>query len=212
MRRSGVVVALAIVSSTSLAHGQAVVDATAQAERAPPGEPAVVTVGSSGPGVTLAKILNRTVGSGYASGVSVVIVGITYKDLCQLPCTVKLDPGFHELAVYGSGVTTASEKFDLGSGRHFLAVDPGSSGLVMGGWLLGTVGLGALIFGGVFLVADPDEFGSWALPVTLGGAAGAGAGIGMIIAGRTSLERVPAPPGAAARAGREVVLGYRGEL
>lgn len=165
---------------------------------------AVVRIESEGSDVTVATVLDRTVASGYG----VAIAGIRWKDLCVTPCEVQLDPGMHELMVYGSGVTAAAEKYQLQAGQHRVVVDPGSSALHTGGVWLTALGTVAAVTGTLFLFlftetteydcdVDPScpertedsATKKLALPLLLGGAAGIGGGIGMMLAGSTSLEK-----------------------
>jgi len=153
--------------------------------------------------VTVAKVTDRMVA---ASG-NIVVSGIAWKDLCYSPCTFKLDPGLHELMIYGDGVTSVSKKFELKSGEQNLVVKPGSSALSTGGAWLAAFGIISVVVGGMFLFlftkttnyrcdidnSCPEEqvessTHKLALPFLIGGAVGTGAGIWMVSAGRTSIE------------------------
>lgn len=154
------------------------------------GGPAVVTVESSGTPVTVSQIVSRMSATGVVAGGSVTVVGISYKDLCVTPCTFEVKPGLYELGVHGSGVSGTTNQFNLASGPHKLRADPGSSGVAIGGYLLTITGGVALLTGAVFLFVSDDIMDFPALPLTLIGAGTTGLGIGMLIAGSTSLEKV----------------------
>jgi hypothetical protein len=173
---------------------------------------AEVSVRSTGDAVTVAKVMSRMAATGYGAGGAVTVIGVSWKDLCMSPCTFKLEPGMHEIMVYGDGVSGASQKFDFREGKHHLLVKPGSSALSLGGVWVTALGVTAGVLGATFLIIDADEY-PWALPVTIGGAVGIGGGIAMIVAGSTSLAKDPAPP--AASRGRRLAtptLSYSGRF
>jgi hypothetical protein len=203
----------ALISLTSaLSNAQEVVVQPPNA--AGSGQPAEVTVQSTGEAVTIAKVTDRMAATGYGVGGTVTVLGVAWKDLCMSPCTFKIDPGMHELMVYGPGVTGTSEKFDLRSGKHQLQVKPGSSALSTGGTWVFALGLAAFVTGATFLIIDADEYG-WALPVTIGGAAGTGGGLAMMMLGRTSFEQVGSPTARASErafARRTPAVGYRAQF
>jgi len=170
---------------------------------APAAEQVTVKMRSTGAVVTVAKVTDRMVA---ASG-NVVVSGIAWKDLCNSPCTFKLDPGLHELMVYGDGVTSITKKLDLKSGEQSFVVKPGSSALSTSGTWLAAFGILAVVTGGMFLFlftkstnyrcdidnSCPEEqvestTHKLALPFLIGGAVGTAAGIWMVSAGSTSIE------------------------
>jgi hypothetical protein len=180
----------------------------AEAPAAPAAEQVTVKVRSTGAVVTVARVTDRMIAaSGYA-----VVRGVAWKDLCNSPCTFKLDPGLHEIMVYGDGVTSVTKKFDLKGGEQNFVVKPGSSLLSTGGAWLAAFGILTVVIGGMFLFlfttetkyrcdidnSCPEEevestTHKLALPFLIGGAVGTGAGIWMTTAGNTSIE----PEGAA---------------
>jgi hypothetical protein len=186
-------------------------------EAAPPSKEreaggAEISVRSTGDSVTVAKVMSRMAATGYGAGGAVTVIGVAWKDICMSPCTFKLEPGMHEIMVYGSGVTGATEKFDFREGKHHLLVKPGSSALSLGGVWVTALGVTAGVLGATFLIIDADEY-PWALPLTIGGAAGIGGGIAMMVAGSTSLAKDPAPPSASrARRLATPTLSYSGRF
>ena len=183
----GWVTLLALSSVATPAYAD---DADAVVVRGNEGGPAVVTVESSGDPVTVAQITDRMTAQGMAGGQAVTVVGIAYRDLCVTPCTFEMKPGLSDLGVHGDGVTGASAQFDLRSGPQKLRVEPGSAGLAIGGWLTTVLGGSAMLTGVVFLIVSDDVMDFPALPLTLIGAGTTGLGIGMMVAGSTSLEKV----------------------
>jgi hypothetical protein len=154
------------------------------------GGPAVVTVESAGTPVTVSQIVSRMSATGVGVGGTVTVVGVTYKDLCMTPCTFEVKPGLYELGVHGSGVSGATNQFDLRSGPQKLRANPGSAGVAFGGYLLTVVGAVGMITGVVFIFVSDDIMDFPALPLTLIGAGTTGLGIGMMFAGSTSLDKV----------------------
>jgi hypothetical protein len=160
--------------------------------------------------------------------------GAAWKDICISPCSFKLDPGLHELMVYGDGIPSAIKKVDLTTGQRALLAKPGSSTLQWGGVTLTIFGIlsatTGLMF--MFLFTETTEFHceidnscpeqtvesgthKLALPLLLGGVAGTGLGIGMIALGKTSFEEEH--PRTAFRVPREAAatsfgITYRGNL
>lgn len=132
------------------------------------------------------------------------VMGISWKDICISPCSFELDPGLHELMVYGDGISSTTGKFQLDPGSNDLLAKPGSSLVEWGGVWSTAFGIVAATMGVMFMFLfteitqyNPDgsetktDSGTkkLALPLLLGGLWGTGLGIGMMIAGRTSLER-----------------------
>ena len=173
---------------------------------------AAVEVRSTGDRVTVAEITARVVA---ASG-SVVVQGAAWRDLCISPCSFKLEPGLHELLVYGDGVASATRKFELGAGKHALLVKPGSAALETGGAYLTAAGILTTLTGALFFViftesteyhceVDPScpetkvtsGTKKLALPLVLGGVAGTGLGIGLFMAGHTEIGTETAASGGA---------------
>jgi hypothetical protein len=173
---------------------------------------ATVEVRTDAEGVTVAEITDRMT----ASAGNVVAVAEAWKDLCTAPCKLELAPGMHELMIYGDGFPSATKKVDVRKGDRALVAKPGSSGLTFLGGTFLTLGSVAAILGGTFLFVNKEstEYNSdgsestkesathkLALPLVLGGLVGVGGGIGLSIAGRTTLEdTAPADRGAKARA------------
>ncbi len=151
---------------------------------------AVVTVESSGTAVTVAQITDRMAATGYGAGGTVTVVGVAYRDLCVTPCTFEIKPGLHEIGVHGDGVSGATEQFDLQSGPNKLRAAPGSAWLAYGGYVTTVIGGTGLVIGVVFLFVSDDVMDFPALPLTLIGAGTTGLGIGMMVAGSTSLDKV----------------------
>jgi hypothetical protein len=170
------------------------------------GSKAIVQVSSSGDKVIVSKVTGRMV----AAGGGVVVAGVRWQELCMSPCSLELDPGLHELMVYGDGISAATLKTDFAAGEHRVMADPGSSALQTGGTWLAAAGIVTGLMGVLFLFvgAETTEFDcetdpscpertvdsgtkKLALPLIIGGAAGTGVGIGMMLAGRTSLEHEP---------------------
>jgi hypothetical protein len=118
--------------------------------------PAVVTVESAGKPVTVSQIVSRMSATGVAADGTVTVIGVTYKDLCVTPCTFEVKPGPYELGVHGSGVSGATNQFDLRSGPYKLRADPGSAGVAIGGYFLTITGGVALVTGVVFLFVSDD--------------------------------------------------------
>ncbi len=98
------------------------------------GAKAQVSVRSTGKPVTVAAILDRSVGVGNVGGKAATIVTVRYTDICSSPCTFEMDPGLRELAVHGSGVSGTAEKFELKPGPQAFVVEPGSSALAVSGY------------------------------------------------------------------------------
>ncbi len=192
---------------------------------------AAVEVRSAGDPVTVAEITGHVV----ASSGTVVVQGAAWKDICVSPCSFKLDPGLHEILVYGDGVASAVQKYDLKAGQHALLVKPGSSALETGGAYVTAAGILTTLMGAMFLVlftetteyhcdVDPScpesttQSGTrkLAFPFLIGGLAGTGLGIGMFVAGHTTLGLDPAGSSAGSKTAglREAPLGltYRGAL
>jgi hypothetical protein len=161
---------------------------------------ALVSVRSTADSVTVAEITARMVA---ASG-TVVVQGVAYRDLCNSPCSFKLEPGLHELAIYGEGVASTTRKFELKAGQNPLLVKPGSAALETGGAYLTAAGILTTLTGALFFVlftetteyhceVDPSCPESTtasgtkklALPLLLGGLAGTGLGIGLFVAGHS---------------------------
>jgi hypothetical protein len=170
---------------------------------------ATVRVRSTGAPVTVAQITGRMAGAGVASGgQTVAVMGVSWKDLCISPCSFELDPGLHELMVYGDGIPSATKKLQLGQGQNDLLAKPGSSLMEWGGVWLTAFGIVAVSMGVMFMFlftedtdykSDGSEIKSesgtkkLALPLLLGGLGGTGLGIGLIVAGGTSFDRDPHP-------------------
>lgn len=154
------------------------------------GGPAVVTVESVGDSVTVSEITGRMAATGVAGGTSVVVAGVSYRDLCQTPCSFEVNSGLLELGVHGEGVSGATKQFNFTPGANRVQVDPGSSGLAVGGYVAAVLGFTAAITGVVFIFVSDDIMDFPALPLTLIGVGTTGAGIGMMVAGSTSLEKV----------------------
>jgi hypothetical protein len=190
---------------------------------------ASIEINSTGDAVTVARITERMTATGAAGGTVVTIAGVAWKDLCISPCKIELEPGLHELMIYGDGVTGATNKFDLKAGTHHLRVDPGSSALSTGGVWLTAFGIVAIVMGGtLYLVSSPDtrynadgtttetesSTQKLATPLLLGGVLGTGVGIGMIYAGATTFEREPGPtaPSSPSSANTPFGLSYRGTM
>jgi hypothetical protein len=193
---------------------------------------ALVRVSSTSDSVTVAQILGRSSAVGAVGGHYVVVAGVQYKDICNSPCSFELDPGLHEIAVYGDGIPSATKKLQLDAGEHDLVAKPGSNGLLLGGVWVTALGITAAVTGLLFMFVltediDWDSEGNQvttmsgtrkiALPLLLGGAAGTGLGIGMLHWGRSSLEKTDsgqqaALPAAGGFAGAPLGISYRGSL
>jgi hypothetical protein len=194
-------------------------------------ELALVSVRSTAAPVTVAEITARMVA---ASG-TVVVQGVAYRDLCNSPCSFKLEPGLHELAIYGDGVASTTRKFELKAGQNPLLVKPGSAALETGGAYLTAAGILTTLTGALFFVVftetteyhcevDPScpetttasGTKKLALPLLLGGLAGTGLGIGLFVAGHSQFTSdVPGESKAAKQAGgRQQAFGVtlRGAL
>src|SRR4051794_38043651 len=101
------------------------------------GSKAVVNIRSTGDPVTVAEITNRImVVTNYGSA-----SGAAWKDICISPCSFKLDPGLHELMVYGDGIPSTIKKVDLTAGQRALLAKPGSAALEWGGVTLTVLGI-----------------------------------------------------------------------
>jgi hypothetical protein len=218
VRTSGFLGFLAVttLSASALAEQPAAAAAPASDEPVVHGDsggPAVVTVESSGKPVTVAQIVSRMSATGVAAGGAVTIIGVTYKDLCVTPCTFEMKPGLYEFGVHGSGVSGTTKQFDLRSGAQKLRADHGSSGVAIGGYLLTILGGVALTTGVIFIFVSDDIMDFPALPLTLIGAGTTGLGIGMMVAGSTSFDkvgRVATPPTVARR--KPLGLSLRGSF
>lgn len=158
-----------------------------------------VSVSTSAKGVTVAEITGHMV----AQAGDVVAVGTAWRDICTAPCEFKLDPGLHELMIHGDGFPSASKKVDLRHGETDLVAKPGSSGLELLGDTLLIVGGAAAVLGATFFFVNTKtehynsdgtsysvESGTHkiALPLLLGGLAGAGTGIALGVVGSSSLD------------------------
>jgi hypothetical protein len=151
---------------------------------------AVVRVESSGAPVTVAEITGRMAATGVGAGGTVVVAGVSYRDLCVTPCSFEVKSGLLELGVHGEGVSGSSKQFNFPPGDNKVRVSPGSVGLAYGGWVATVLGATAAIIGVVFIAVGDDIMEFPALPLTLIGVGTTGAGVGMMIAGSTSMERV----------------------
>lgn len=111
------------------------------------------------------------------AGQAVLMVGIAHRDLCVTPCTFEMKPGIAELGVHGYGVSGQTLKLDFQSGPQRLRVNPGSSGLAVGGGILLTAGITTAVVGVVFMALSDDIMSFEALPLTL-------IGTGVVLSGR----------------------------
>jgi len=140
--------------------------------------------------------LARRVGSATGVSGSTVVTVTAFDRVCDLPCTVKIDPNEDMFllrsppghpAVPGAWL---SRKHLLANGDARYDVRPGSVGTLFAGSTLATLGISGLITGGVLYAIfgrDPDGF---ALPI-LGISAGLTVlGIPLLHAGTTRVKLV----------------------
>lgn len=160
LRRLGLVLSLSGLTFTTpcLAQDATVDGVNETAETAEQGRKSgatsKVTVESSGDPVTVAEVSQRMMASGYGYRGAVTVAGVAWKDICISPCSFEMEPGLHEIMVYGDGVNGATKKFQLREGETRLSVDPGSRGLALGGVWTMTLGIVALVTGGTFMLLD----------------------------------------------------------
>lgn len=169
---------------------------------APPAASARVHVRATKSGVIVARITQRMVVAGSGG----IAEGIAWKDLCIAPCEFEIEPGLHEIMVKGEGHLPAVRQFNLAPGDQYLVAKPGSRGFRLVGVMAVSLGLGAMVLGGLFMALPPrDKFNAttlefeegskpgWALPVLLGGVGLTGLGIGMVMVGGSSLDQESGP-------------------
>lgn len=112
------------------------------------------------------------------------------RPLCVAPCEANVPPGELEVLSDGPGQVGGSRKIMLSAGeRRIVTVQPGSSAMRLGGWVL--VGLGSL--GTVVSLLGKGNNA----PLTAGSiVAGLGGG-GLVFFSRSEMKDAPAPPKAA---------------
>jgi hypothetical protein len=123
----------------------------------------------------------------------------------RVPAALKLAPGTYSIETTSVTASGSHERFYVESGAPIaVEVRPGNA-------LVKTIGSGLVVFGvvavllGIVAVVSisPDDthynrFGI-GLPLLLGGAGGAGLGVGLIAVGSTDVRAPHEPPGGAAR-------------
>lgn len=103
------------------------------------------------PKLLLSVIEGRGQGTGTVGGQAATIITTYYRDLCNAPCDVEIQPGVHEFFAYGGGHVVVSRKLDLRAGNTVVDLEPGSSALRFVG-IYGTyLGLGGMVAGGTLL-------------------------------------------------------------
>lgn len=170
-------------------------------------------------------------GTSYAQGGGYAIAVQHSQAICGTPCDTVIDgTRGQQFVVVGDGVPE-SEPFVLSDrqGDASLYVDPGSTGMQVGGAWMGGIGIIAMLTGGVFLltgalVAETDTTGSasgmgddfmLAGGISLGaGTALLGGGIALMIAGSTdvNLQSTPAPQTGSTKPARVEPRYWRGEF
>lgn len=159
---------------------------------------ATVHIRATDGNVLVSRVTDRMMASsgGYTA------VGISWKPICMAPCEFNLEPGFHELMISGEGHTPLVRQLQVASGDTYLVADPGSLSLRYGGYVIASFGLAAVALGAVYyFMPDFDADGEevrrgWEIPMMIGGVAGTGLGVGMMMYGRSSLTEEAPPPGA----------------
>ena len=174
-----------------------------------PAEPpvtAAVVVRSTKDGVTIGEVTGHALfavttpqGAGMARGVA-------WRNICMAPCRFRIDPGLHELIATGPGYRNRVAQFDLGPGVNKLVVKPGSAGLWIGGLILGSLGLTAVITGATFMAYRPNDYNwstgestkpgipGWSIATLVLGLLAIAGGVGMMVGGTTSFDRDVEPP------------------
>ncbi len=108
--------------------------------------------------------------------------------LCRTPCTATLAFGSHDLRfrslVDPDRTSTASVVVgpQPTGYRHALGLANSRGGVRLASWVLVSLGIGALVTGATFGAIAESGFDGWPLGMTIGGAIGFGAGIGLLIA------------------------------
>lgn len=150
------------------------------------------------------------------TGRYVTVVGIGQK-VCSSPCDVEVDSG-GRYAIVGDGMPSSRVfKIPKGDGSASVKVTPGSSGLLIGGITLLSVGgaaiaggIGAIVFGSIgddYVDSEPAYIGGG---IALGaGAATLAGGIVMLVFGRTTVEITPGGGAPEASAGETFAIDSR---
>lgn len=193
-------VALACLHLSSVAHAQDAATTEAAAIAAPaPTAGATAHIESVRPMVTVAMVTGRGTGVATGAGGTATASFMDYKDVCMTPCDVPLDPGLRELVFYGDGHVPVTFKWDYKPGTTGIQVDTGKAGPRMAGMLLFSVGLTAALGGSIGFMLDGDystpekELPSYTLPLLGLGALGAGGGVALMMANRSSATVVSNP-------------------
>jgi hypothetical protein len=180
---------------------------------------ATVSVRSAEPGLVVGYITGRAFA---AASNGAVIGAVMWKDVCTAPCSFQLPVGFQEIVAHGPGYVGASQEVDLQPGDNArFVVRPGSAAVRIGGWLLTTLGLTAVLTAATFAAigtTSVDSAGNvthstpgWAIPTLVAGGAGAVGGIAMIVMSSTSINR-EGEGEPTASGGRYVGMSYSGKF
>ncbi len=157
---------------------------------APASRKATVHVESTGSN-TIVSLLESQVSIVGSNGASAH--GVSWKEVCLAPCSFKLEPGIHNVMVYGDGPASVM-KINLSEGEQTqLEVEPGSNALVVLGTILLYTAPTVALLGGLSYLAQDDP-GIGTVAVALGGVAATGLGIGMIRWGATDFNQVSSAP------------------
>lgn len=125
-------------------------------------------------------LVARIVGRGVGSGAGVTVVSTYYEDICAVPCSFEIEPGFHEFSTYGKGLAPASDKFDVRGQELSLLYTPKPAAVVGGGITLASLGLSSVLVGAPLLAvglgsSEPEISG----PLTTAGGITTIAGVAM---------------------------------
>lgn len=161
-----------------------------------PARTATLVVDSTKPDTRIGRVTQRMTATASGDGGTATATGVSWVDLCQAPCKVQLPPGLVELKLGGPGYPTTYKHFNLRPGINHVVAKPGSSALYGTGlalFILGaitTTAAGSLWgVGAAFHDKIGAEFARAAMPVTLVGAGATALGVGLWVAGSSSMKR-----------------------
>lgn len=151
---------LVLATATSLGiptGAPALVPASAPAQAPSVPDRVPVTMDSTKPGVTVARITGR----GAAVAGNTTAVAVYYEDLCIAPCTFEIAPGFHEIGTYGEGTRGITNKFQIDGPIH-IESRPSPASTLWGGLLLSTAGATLAVTGAVFFaIPGCEDYKAW---------------------------------------------------